>query len=88
MKEKLLGFALEYLLTKETAKKFARLLNAKLQAVAAVGDGKARIAGYLRDAMLTLATYSGAVADDGHISDAELAGLNEQTDTLIEKYMK
>ncbi|MBQ4199125.1 MAG: hypothetical protein II649_04510 [Kiritimatiellae bacterium] len=87
MKEKLLEWAFEYLLTKETAKKLAHALNAKLAEKAALDGGKTRIAGYLRDGMATMAVYSGAVADDGKISEAELANLNAQTDALIDKYM-
>ena len=88
MKAKLLSLALEYLLTKETAKKLARMLNAKLQEKAALSDGKVKIAGYLRDTMATLAVYSEAVSDDGKINDAELEKINAQTDALIEKYIK
>ncbi len=88
MKAKLLSLALEFLLTKETAKKLARTLNAKLQEKAALSDGKAKIAGYLRDTMETLAVYSGAVSDDGKINDAELEKINAQTDALVDKYMK
>lgn len=88
MKAKLLSLALEYLLTKETAKKLVRTLNAKLQEKAALSDGKAKIAGYLRDTMETLAVYSGAVSDDGKINDAELEKINAQVDALIDKYMK
>ena len=88
MKEKLLELAFEYLLTKETAKKIARTLNKKLQANAAMSDGKQKVAGYLRDFMATGAVYSEAVADDGKISDAELEKINAQTDALINKYVK
>ncbi len=88
MKEKLLSLAFEYLLTKETTKKLARLLNAKLQERAALSDGKAAVAGYLRDFMATGAVYSAAFADDGKISDDELAKINAQTDALIDKYVK
>lgn len=88
MKEKLLELAFEYLLTAATAKKLARALNKKLQANAALSDGKARVAGYLRDTMATLAIYSDAVADDGKISDAELEKINAQTDAIIDKYVK
>lgn len=88
MKEKLLELAFEYLLTKETAKKLARMLNKKLAASVAIDGGKAKYAGYLRDGMATLAAYSEAVADDGKISDAELEKINAQTDALIDKYVK
>ena len=88
MKEKLLELAFEYLLTKDTAKKLVRTLNKKLQDRAALTDGKAKIAGYLRDTMETLAVYSGAVSDDGKISDAELEKINAQTDALIDRYVK
>lgn len=87
MKDKLLALAFEYLLTKETAKKLARKLNKKLQEVSALGDGKAKVAGYLRDFMATGAIYSEAFADDGKISDAELEKINAQTDALIDKYI-
>lgn len=86
MKEKLLELAFEYLLTPAIAKKLARALNAKLQKCAALSDGKVRIAGYLRDFMATGAVYSEAVADDGTISDAELANINAHTDALVDKY--
>ena len=79
MKEKLLEWAFEYLLTKETAKKLVRALNKKLQEKAALSDGKQRVAGYLRDGMATLAVYSEAVADDGRITDEELAKITAQT---------
>ena len=49
MKDKLLALALEFLLTKETAKKLAHTLNKKLADVAALDGGKAKYAGYLRD---------------------------------------
>ena len=88
MKEKLLELAFEYLLTKDTAKKLIRTLNRKLQDRAALTDGKAKIAGYLRDTMETLAVYSGAVSDDGKISDAELEKINAQTDALVDRYVK
>ena len=88
MKEKLLEFAFEYLLTPETAKKIARKLNKKLQERAAMSDGKQKVAGYLRDFMATGAVYSEAVADDGKISDAELEKINAQTDALIDTYIK
>ena len=88
MKDKLLALAFEFLLTKETAKKLARTLNRKLAESVAIDDGKAKYAGYLRDAMATLAVYSEAVADDGKISDAELEKINAQTDALIDKYVK
>ena len=88
MKDKLLELAFEFLLTKDTAKKLARSLNKRLQERAALSDGKAKAAGYLRDGMQTLAVYSEAVADDGKISDAELEKINAQTDALIDKYMK
>jgi len=88
MKEKLLELAFEYLLTKNTAKKLVRTLNKKLQGVATLSDGKAKIAGYLRDTMATLAIYSEAVADDGKIADAELEKINAQTDSLIDRYLK
>ena len=88
MKEKLLQWAFEFLLTKETAKKLARTLNQKLQENAALSDGKQKVAGYLRDSMETIAAYSGAVADDGKISDEELEKINAQTDALIDKYLK
>ena len=87
MKEKLLELAFEYLLTKETAKKLARSLNKKLQQTAAVGDGKQKVAGYLRDFMATGAVYSEAFADDGKIGDDELEKINAQTDALIDKYI-
>ena len=87
MKEKLLELAFEYLLTKDTAKKIARALNKKLQEKAALSDGKARVAGYLRDFMATGAVYSESIADDGKISDAELEKINAQTDALIDKYV-
>lgn len=86
MKEKLLELAFEYLLTPAIAKKLARSLNAKLKEKAALSDGKAKIAGYLRDFMATGAVYSEAVADDGTISDAELEKINAQTDALVDKY--
>lgn len=86
MKEILLELAFEYLLTPAIAKKLARALNAKLQKRAALSDGKVRIAGYLRDLMATGAVYSEAVADDGTISDAELANINAHTDALVDKY--
>lgn len=86
MKEKLLEWAFEFLLTPETAKKLARKLNGMLQKRAAMSDGKQKVAGYLRDFMATGAVYSEAVADDGKISDAELAKINAQTDSLIDKY--
>ena len=86
MKEKLLELAFEYLLTPAIAKKLVRTLNAKLQKCATLSDGKVRIAGYLRDFMATGAVYSEAVADDGTISDAELANINAHTDALIDKY--
>jgi len=88
MKEKLLEWAFEFLLTKDTAKKIARTLNQKLADNAALSDGKAKIAGYLRDGMATLAVYSAAVADDGKIGDEELAKINAQTDALIDTYIK
>ena len=88
MKDKLLALALEFLLTKETAKKLARTLNKKLAENAALDGGKAKFAGYLRDGMATLAVYSGAVSDDGKISDAELDTINAQVDALIDRYMK
>lgn len=88
MKEKLLEFAFEYLLTKETAKKLARTLNKRLQDRAAMSYGKQKIAGYLRDFMATGAVYSESVADDGTISDAELEKINAQTDALIDRYVK
>ena len=88
MKAKLLSLALVFLLTKETAKKLVRTLNAKLQEKAALSDGKAKIAGYLRDTMATLAIYSEAVSDDGKINDAELEKINAQTDALVDKYLK
>lgn len=86
MKEKLLELAFEYLLTPAIAKKLVRTLNAKLQKCATLSDGKVRIAGYLRDFMATGAVYSEAVADDGTISDAELANINAHTDALVDKY--
>lgn len=88
MKERLLELAFEYLLTKETAKKLARTLNKKLKERAALSDGKAKVAGYLRDFMATGAVYSEAIADDGKISDAELEKINAQTDALIDTYIK
>ena len=88
MKQKLLELAFEFLLTKETAKKLARTLNKKLADNAALDGGKAKFAGYLRDGMETLAVYSGAVSDDGKISDEELEKINAQTDSLIDRYMK
>ena len=88
MKQKLLELAFEFLLTKETAKKLARTLNKKLADNAALDGGKAKFAGYLRDGMETLAVYSGAVSDDGKISDEELEKINAQTDALIDRYMK
>ena len=88
MKDKLLGLAFEYLLTKDTAKKLVRNLNKKLAEIAALDGGKARYAGYLRDGMATLAVYSEAVADDGKISEAELERINAQTDALIDRYIK
>ena len=88
MKDKLLALAFEFLLTKETAKKLVRKLNKKLAENAALDGGKAKFAGYLRDGMETLAVYSGAVSDDGKISDAELEKINAQTDALIDRYMK
>ena len=88
MKAKLLSLALEFLLTKDTAKKLVRTLNAKLQEKAALSDGKAKIAGYLRDTMATLAVYSEAVSDDGKINYAELEKINAQTDALVDKYLK
>ena len=86
MKDKLLTLAFEYLLTPETAKKIARKLNKKLQARAAMSDGKQKVAGYLRDFMATGTVYSSAIADDGKISDAELDKINAQTDALVDKY--
>ena len=88
MKQKLLELAFEFLLTKETAKKLARTLNKKLADNAALDGGKAKFAGYLRDGMETLAVYSGAVSDDGTISDEELGKIHAQTDALIDRYMK
>ena len=88
MKQKLLEWAFEFLLTKDVAKKLVRAFNAKLQEKAALSDGKAKIAGYLRDGMATLAVYSAAVADDGKISDDELAKINAQTDALVDAYVK
>ena len=88
MKEKLLELAFEYLLTKGTAKKLARTLNKKLAERIAIEGGKVKFAGYLRDGMATLAVYSEAIADDGKISDDELAKINAQTDALIDKYIK
>ena len=87
MKDKLLALAFEFLLTRETAKKLIRQLNKKLQECAAMGDGKAKVAGYLRDFMETGAVYSAAFADDGKISDAELERINAQTDALVDKYI-
>ena len=87
MKDKLLELAFKFLLTKETAKKVVRNLNARLQANAAMSDGKQKIAGYLQDFMETGAVYSAAIADDGKIGDAELATINAQTDALIDKYI-
>ena len=88
MKDKLLAFAFEYLLTKDTAKKLVRGLNKKLQEKAAASDGKQKVAGYLRDFMATGAAYSEAIADDGKISDAELEKINAHTDALIDTYIK
>lgn len=88
MKDKLLALAFEFLLTKETAKKMVRKLNKKLAENAALDGGKAKVAGYLRDGMETLAVYSGAVSDDGKINDAELEKINAQTDALIDRYVK
>lgn len=88
MKEKLLEWAFEFLLTKDVAKKLVHAFNSKLQEKAALSDGKAKIAGYLRDGMATLAVYSAAVADDGKISDAERAKIDAQTDALIDAYIK
>ncbi len=88
MKDKLLALAFEFLLTKETAKKLVRKLNKKLAENAALDGGKAKVAGYLRDGMETLAVYSGAVSDDGKINDAELEKINAQTDALIDRYVK
>ena len=88
MKQKMLEWAFEFLLTKETAKKLARTLNRKLADNAALDGGKAKIAGYLRDGMATLAVYSAAVADDGKIGDGELEKINAQTDALIDTYLK
>lgn len=88
MKDKLLALAFEFFLTKETAKKLVRTLNKKLAENAALDGGKAKVAGYLRDGMETLAVYSGAVSDDGKINDAELEKINAQTDALIDRYMK
>jgi len=88
MKEKLLEWAFEFLLTKDTAKKLAHTLNKKLQERAALSDGKQKVAGYLRDSMETVAVYSGAVADDGKISDEELAKIDAHVDSLIDKYVK
>jgi hypothetical protein len=88
MKDKLLALAFEFLLTKETAKKLVRKLNKKLAENAALDGGKAKVAGYLRDGMETLAVYSGAVSDDGKINDAELEKINAQTDALIDRYIK
>lgn len=88
MKDKLLALAFEYLLTKDTAKKLVRSLNKKLAENTALDGGKARYAGYLRDAMATLAAYSEAIADDGRISDAELEKINAQTDALVDRYVK
>ena len=88
MKDKLLEWAFEFLLTKEKAKKLVRTLNKTLQGKVAVSDGKAKAAGYLRDAMETLAVYSAAIADDGKISDDELERINAQTDALVDKYVK
>ena len=88
MKQKLLEWAFEFLLTKEVAKKLVRAFNAKLQEKATLDGGKAKIAGYLRDGMATLAVYSAAVADDGKISDDELAKINAQTDALVDTYVK
>ena len=88
MKDKLLELAFEYLLTKATAKKLIHTLTKRLQANVALDGGKVRIAGYLRDGMATLAVFSDAVADDGKISDAELAKIDAQLDSLVDKYMK
>ena len=88
MKDKLLALAFEFLLTKETAKKIVRKLNKKLAENAALDGGKAKVAGYLRDGMETLAVYSGAVSDYGKINDAELEKINAQTDALIDRYVK
>jgi len=88
MKAKLLSLALEFLLTKETAKKLIRTLNAKLQEIGSLSDGKVKVAGYLRDAMATAAVFADAVSDDGKISDDELAKINAQTDALVDKYIK
>ena len=88
MKQKMLEWAFEFLLTKEVAKKLVRAFNAKLQEKAALDDGKTKIAGYLLDGMATLAVYSAAVADDGKIGDEELAKINAQTDALIDAYVK
>jgi hypothetical protein len=88
MKDKLLGWAFEFLLTKDTAKKLAHSLTKKLQEKAALTDGKQKIAGYLRDSMATVAVFSEAVADDGKISDAERAKIDTQVDSLIDKYIK
>lgn len=87
MKDTLLALAFEFLLTKTTAKTLAHKLNKKLQERAALTDGKAKVAGYLRDFMATGAIYSEAVADDGKISEEELARINAQADALIDKYL-
>jgi len=86
MKEKLLKWALEYLLTPATVKKLIREANKRLQEKAALADGKQKIAGYLEDAMATAAAYAGAVSDDGKISDAELDIIDTRTDALVDKY--
>lgn len=88
MKEKLLKWAFELLLTKETAKKLVRTLNEKLKEHLVLSDGKAKAAGYLRDAMETISVYAEAISDDGRIGDDELEKVNAQTDALIDRYVK
>lgn len=88
MKQKMLEWAFEFLLTKDVAKKLVHAINRKLQEKAALPDGKQKIAGYLRDGMATLAAYSAAVSDDGRICDEELATINATTDALIDAYIK
>ena len=86
MKEIALKWALEYLLTPDFVKKLIRAANKILQKKAALADGKQKIAGYLEDAMATVAAYAGAVSDDGKIVDAELDIIDTRTDALVDKY--
>lgn len=87
MKEALLNLALKLFLTKDSIKAIVRTANAKLAEVCRM-QGKETYIGYTEDALKEIALRAECLSDDGVITEAELARINDYDCALVDKYWK